>query len=300
MSRPLIGVKIYVSVNEKGYSLEAYIPWTTINMEKPEYLQLATALSRRIDETYESPRIWEMFDYYTESINITNSATFPLFDKNGYVEFAEGENFARTHNNLINLSKDKGTNPQVSTLNRSTATAFLKQDSAKDVYWETAVSIQDFNYMDDPRVGILLRGDKAEDGSYSQVYLLFQLDKKYEGEGYIIKNLLVLPSTNEANDWDNQQTFVLNSAVKNSKFKLGIMKQGSKFSFYLDDVLLCERTNVANFKADTKVKCGITTWFVGATFSDYKVATSGLNAIKESKTQGFAAEENTNQLRSIY
>jgi len=291
MSRPLIGVKIYVSVNEKGYSLEAYIPWTTINMEKPEYLQLATALSRRIDETYESPRIWEMFDYYTESINLTNSATFPLFDKNGYVEFAEGENFARIHNNLINLSKDKGTNPQVSTLNRRTATAFLKQDSAKDVYWETAVSIQDFNYMDDPRVGILLRGDKAEDGSYSQVYLLFQLDKKYEGEGYIIKNLLVLPSTNEANDWDNQQTFVLNSAVKNSKFKLGIMKQGSKFSFYLDDVLLCERTNVANFKADTKVKCGITTWFVGATFSDYKVATSGLNAIKESKTQGFAAEE---------
>ena len=292
MSRPNVGIKSHASINDKGYSVEVFIPWSTMNMEKPEYLQMATALSRRIDESYEAGRTWEMFDFYTGPINMINSATFPMFDKNGYVEFTRGENFALVHNNLIDLSKDNGKNPQVSTLNRRTVTAFLDKKAVKDVYWETTVKINDFNYTDDPRVGIILRGEKTAEGTYDQVYLLFQLDKNHEGKGYTIKNLIMLPSTNKANTWTDSQWYNLNSHIENDEFKLAIMKQNGKFYFYLDDVLLATRESIGTFKADTKVTCGITTWYTGAIFSNYKMTTSGLDAIRAKKANSFVADEN--------
>lgn len=129
VSQPCIGVKTKAVILKEGYAVEMFLPWTTLNIDKkPEYVQLATALSRRIDETETSERLWEMFDYYTAPIGFTNSSTYPLFDKTGYVEFAEGENFAPVHSNIIDLSKDKGENPQVTTLNRNTVTAFMDEE----------------------------------------------------------------------------------------------------------------------------------------------------------------------------
>lgn len=292
VSQPCIGVKTKAVILKEGYAVEMFLPWTTLNIDKkPEYVQLATALSRRIDETETSERFWEMFDYYTAPIGFINSSTYPLFDKTGYVEFAEGENFAPVHSNIIDLSKDKGENPQVTTLNRNTVTAFMDEEPVKDVYWETTVQIDDFNYTDDPRVGIVLQGEEREDGTYDRVYLLFQLDKKHEGEGYTIKNLIMLPNSNGKNNWEDAQTFNLNSHIENDEFEMAVMKQNGKFSFYLDDILLCERTGIESFNADSKVTCGITSWFVGATFTDYSMETSNLNAIKAKKTAGFVADE---------
>lgn len=293
MSRPNVGVVSEVSVNNQGYSVEIFIPWSTLNLdEKPEYVQMATALSRRVDESYEAARTWEMFDFYTGPISMTNSATFPLFDKNGYIEFATGENFGFIHSNIIDLSEDKGSSPKVTTLNQRTVTAFLDEEAVKNVYWETTIKIDNFNYTDDPRVGIVLRSEKTEEGNYDQVYLLFQLDKNHEGEGYTIKNLIMLPSTNKANTWTDSQWYNLNSHIENKEFKLAIMKQNGKFYFYLDDVLLAVRDSIGSFTADTKVTCGITSWYTGATFSDYKMTTSGLDAIKAKKASYFVADEN--------
>ena len=290
---PNIGIKSETAMNKKGYSVEMFIPWSTLNIEeKPECLQMATALSRRIDETDTSERFWEMFDYYTGPINMINSSTFPIFDKDGYVEFEKGENFSFVHSNIIDFSEDKGENPKVTTLNRNTVTAYLDKEPVKDVYWETTIEINDFNYTDDPRVGVFLEGEEKEDGTYDRVYLMLELDKKHEGEGYTIKDLLMLPHSNGKNNWDAMQYYIVNSQLKNGEFKLAILKQNDKFYFYLNDVLLSIHDSVQNFTADTKVTCGITSWYVGATFSDYKMVTTDLNAVKAEKTRTLVSDEN--------
>lgn len=296
---PCIGLKSEAVINEKGYSVEFFVPWSTFNMDaKPEYLSMATALSRRVDESNESERYWEMIDANTESIGFVNYTTYPLFDKTGYVEYAKGENFEFVHSSIIDFSKDKGDDPSVSTLNISTVAAFLEMEPVKDVYWETTVKINDFNYTDDPRVGIMLKGEKKEDGSFDRVYLMFQLDKEHKGEGYTIKNALMLPSNSKAgNDWKKSQTYLLDSHVKNEEFKLAVLKQNGKFYFYLDDVLLSIRDDIKDFNADSKVTCGIVSWYTGATFSDYNMTTDGLNAIKNKKTDIFVADENYTNIR---
>lgn len=296
---PCIGLKSEAVINEKGYSVEFFVPWSTFNMDaKPEYLSMATALSRRVDESNESERYWEMLDANTESIGFVNYTTYPLFDKTGYVEYAKGENFEFVHSSIIDFSKDKGDDPRVSTLNISTVAASLEMEPVKDVYWETTVKINDFNYTDDPRVGIMLKGEKKEDGSFDRVYLMLQLDKEHKGEGYTIKNALMLPSNSKTgNNWKKSQTYLLNSHVKNEEFKLAVLKQNGKFYFYLDDVLLSIRDDIKDLNADSKVTCGIVSWYTGATFSDYSMTTVGLNAIKNKKTDIFVADENYTNIR---
>lgn len=296
---PCVGLKSEAVINEVGYSVEFFVPWSTFNMdEKPEYLSMATALSRRVDESSEAERYWEMLDANTESIGFVNYTTYPLFDKTGYVEFAKGENFEFVHSSIIDFSKDKGDDPSVTTLNISTVAASFEMEPVKDVYWETTVKINDFNHTDDPRVGIMLKGEKKEDGSFDRVYLMFQLDKEHEGEGYTIKNALMLPSNSKAgNEWTKSQTYLLDSHVKNEEFKLAVLKQNGKFYFYLDDVLLSIRDDIKDFNADSKVTCGIVSWYTGATFSDYNMTTSGLNAIKNKKTDIFVADENFTNIR---
>lgn len=292
ISVPCVGVKSKAVLNDQGYTVECFIPWQTLNMEqKPEKLQLATALIRVLDPEDTADFLWECFDYYSASVALNNSATFPVFDENGYIPRESGVNFYAPNSNILDLSADRGNDPYVTALNRSPVTAFMQQEPMKDVYWETTLTIKDFNHNDDPRVGILLRGEPREDGSYDQVYLMLELDKNFQGEGYEILHALMLPSSSAANNWKDAQRYVLGSHIENDSFKLAIMKHNGVFYFLIDDVLVASRDAVESFGADTKVSCGITSWYTGAVFSNYSVVTENLNDVLKDKQDTFVTDE---------
>lgn len=290
---PSVGIKSYTRLKDSGYSVECFIPWSTLNMDqKPEKLQLATAMIRVLDPEDATNFVWECFDYYSAPIALNNSATFPLFDETGYLAPRDGDAFQAVSSNILDLSTDTGDNPYVTALNRSTVTTYLKQAATENVYWQATVKVQDFNPNDDPRVGIVLEGEEKEDGSYSRVYLMLELEKSYTGQGYQLKHALMLPSSQNGNDWQTAQRYALTSHIANESFRLAVMKLDGVFYFFLDDVLVGIRNAVADFDADTKVRCGITSWYTGAEFTDYQAVTENLEAILDEKQSTLFLDEN--------
>lgn len=293
ITKPCIGIERSAKLLPSGgYAIETFIPYETIGIaSKPKEIHIGTAIIRNIDAVDTTNYIWELLGMNTNGVAPNNNTTFPIFDENGYRPFAVGENFGVVNSNIVDLTDDRGFHPVTKTYNRGTVAAFLDMDPVKNVYLETTVKIDDFNYTDDPRVGLILRGEKKSDGSFDQVYFMFELDKDAKTK-YTIKDILMLPSNTKAgNDWTKSQKYLVDSKLNDSSFKLSVLKDDDAFYFYIDDVLLCKRSGIKQL-LNSKVTPGIASWFTGATFSNYYVRTNNVTSYRNNKTELFIGDSN--------
>lgn len=293
ITKPSLGVKRSTRLLENGgYAIETYIPYETVGIEEnPKEIHMGTALIRLCDEIDNKDVVWELLGMNTNGVAPNNNTTFPIFDKSGYRPFAVGENFGTVNSNIVDLINDNGETPSLNTFNRGTVAAFMDMKAVKNLYFETTVKINDFNNIDDPRVGIILRGEKKKDNTYDQVYFMFELDKEATSK-YTIKDILMLPSNSKAgNDWTKSQKYLVDSIAKDSTFKISILKDSDAFYFYVDDVLLCKRSGIKEL-ANANVTPGVASWFTGATFSKYSVKMYDLNSVHKNKTEILIGDSN--------
>ncbi|MCQ2742216.1 MAG: hypothetical protein MJ239_02825 [Bacilli bacterium] len=281
-----------------GYSVEAYLPYTLLNMEdaKVEEIGVGTAMIRLNSAVeFDNHYFWEMLDMNTGKVNPSVLGSYPLFKKNGYVPSVEGANFENPHSSGIDVSKDNGDFPEVTFRKNGQLTLFLKDSPTfKDVYWSAKVKINDFYRGDDPRIGIMVKTKATAENYYSQAYNFLELDKN-AGETYVIKDQLTLPSVRNSsgtkNIWDKSTKVMMGSQIEKGEFTLGIYRKGASIYTYLNDVLVTVKSDMEFLKEDTDIYLGLVSWFTGATFSEYYYVTENLDEYMKTKNNEFIYDE---------
>ena len=162
-----------------------------------------------------------------------------------------------------NLENDNGSNPVAIQMGAGTQFISFKNGLLTDFYVETKVHAHSIVDRDGyPKFGIVLRS--ADD---KQIYYYINGESWFSGTkawhvGYV-----------ENYNWGNEVEVPASIDYVNDYVTLGILKEGNKFSFFVNGYLVLEGDNLAGMNESTSVEVQFVTLNTRVTYKDYFVTT---------------------------
>lgn len=170
-----------------------------------------------------------------------------------------GDSLWYEKSNGWNLENDNGTNPVAIQMGVGTQYISFKEGLLNNFYVETKVHAHSIVNRDGyPKFGIVLRS--ADD---KQIFYYINGESWFSGTkawhvGYV-----------ENYNWGNEVEVPASIDYVNDYVTLGLMKEGNKFSFYVNGYLVLEGDNLAGMNASSMVEVQFVTFNTRVTYKDY-------------------------------
>ena len=181
-----------------------------------------------------------------------------------------GDSLWYEKSNGWNLENDNGDNPVAIQMGAGTQYISFKNCLLNDFYVETKVHAHSIVDRDGyPKFGIVLR---SADGKQIFYYI--------NGESWFSSGKAWHVGYVENFNWGNEVEVPASIDYVNDYVTLGLLKEGSKFYFYVNGYLVLEGDNLAGMTADTTVEVQFVTLNTRVTYKDYFITTE-IDEVKE-------------------
>ncbi|MDR2828414.1 MAG: exo-alpha-sialidase [Acholeplasmatales bacterium] len=174
----------------------------------------------------------------------------------------------------FDAANDNGINPSVTNFGFGTQNIYFKNLNSSSFYVETLLNAS-VVYNNDayPKFGIVIR--------HSSKLLFFYIDAASGlGKTYNIGYVLGTASGNAILSWDWANAFNKkeNTTYCNGLYsKLGVLKEGNEFSFYVDGYLVATTSNLDGFSSETICTAGFMAFNTSITLKEYSYTTSSVD-----------------------
>lgn len=167
---------------------------------------------------------------------------------------------------VINFNTDKGRTPylKMDAKKGSPLYAYVNDLNAKQFFFETDVKVTDILKSEKyPKFGIM-----TNDGSEMVKFYLDMNTKKQVSSVGSVHQL-----NGKDDDWDNQDTFLLDEKLKLSKdtVKLGLLRNGNAYYFYVNGELVAAGSNLSEKTSAT----GVFSFGTSLKLTNYKLVKAG-------------------------